>query len=371
MRSRRNLPVYLCYVGICLLTLGVIVKGIGKIPWQSHPTVVATFRSADGLLADNDVYMNGVKVGSIDSVAPVGGQAVVTMHLADQHALPLYGDALAQVRKKNLLGETYVELDRGDPATGQLAADGSGARTIPVGHTITPVDIDQVLAILDPTTRDRVKMLINGAGTALNGNGANLNDEAGSTRQLATELNGPADLLSARRQQLTDIVVELQRVYDVLARQRDQIREELTTWSDVMGQLADQDTAVAGTLQQADGLLSNLDTVLTGEVPALQSALGQLPATLTSLRSFTGQAIATFNTVIPVRGAVHNIFPNLETTFAGSDANVADPLSPDGHAHFWSVYLASCPNGCSAQSEASTGPAAPNAQWAAVMGAGS
>jgi phospholipid/cholesterol/gamma-HCH transport system substrate-binding protein len=356
MRSRWNLPVYIVYVIFCCLVIGFIIGQMGlTFPWQHPYRVTATFRTGDGILVNNEVFMNGIKVGKVSQVQAVNGLAQVDMVIDNEHAVPLYQNAAAQVRKKNLLGETYIDVNRGTADSGQMKAD---AATIPVEHTLQTVQIDEVLAILDPQTRDRLKLLINGAGDALNGRGADMNASAHTANQFVTALNGPAAELSARQQQLDDIVLELQRLYDMLAKQRDQVRDEFGTWNQVMAQLAAQDTAIGGTLQQADALLQSLDVLITGEIPNLQATLQQLPTALTSTSNFLTQSNDILGGLASYRRSIHDVFPDLGTSFA-------DTL-PSGQ-HLWSVFGVSCSNSCSSN-KTTSGANAPNATWAAVFG---
>src|SRR5258708_10150105 len=119
MRSGWSLPSYVAYVGLCITALGFIVLQMGiTLPW-SHPyKLTAVFQNGAGILANNEVFMNGTKVGRIDNVEAVNGQAQVTMIVENAAALPIYRDAAAQVRIKNLLGETYVESSRGARSSG-------------------------------------------------------------------------------------------------------------------------------------------------------------------------------------------------------------------------------------------------------------
>lgn len=373
MRSKWNLPVYVVYVAFCALVLGFIVSQIGvRAPW-SHPyTVTATFVSGDGILTGNEVFMNGTRVGRVEDVRPVDGRAQVQMVIDDAKALPIYQDAQAVVRKKNLLGETYVDIVRGGGGSPQMPTGG----TIPVSQTASPVEIDQVLAVLDPQTRERVQLLINGAGDALKNRGADMNDQAQSLRQLTTALNGPAQVLSVRQNQLDDIVLELQRLYDTLARQRDQVRDEFGTWNKVMGQLAAQEQSIGTTVQQGDSLLTNLDGILTGQTANLTATLQELPTTLSNVSDLLTQSNTILGSIAPYRQAVHDVFLHLQSSFQDTDPNTPDPLSPDGKQHLWSVYSVSCngsptgqPNdGCSTGgASTSSAPVAPNGIWAAVM----
>lgn len=377
MRSRWNLPIYLAYLGVCITALGFIVLQMGvTLPW-SHPyRVSATFRDAAGILANNEVFMNGTKIGRIDSVSAVGGQAKVDMIIENGNGLPIYDDSTAMVRIKNLLGETYVEISRGTPSSGTMPDGGN----IPVERTLTPVQIDEVLAVLDPQSRQRLQLLIDGAGDALAGNGSNLNDQAHIVNNLLTSLNGPAAELKVRQGQLEDIVLELQRFYDMLAKQRDTVRQEFGTWAQVMAQEAAQEQAIKGTITQADTLLQNLDTLVSGEVPNIRALFDNLPGTLTALSSFLGQSDQILSpngqkgtpgtgiTSAKVLKAVDAIFMNLGTSFADTDMAASDDRNKP--QHLWSVYGVGCHSNCSGAGTTSANPSAPNATWAAVLGGG-
>jgi phospholipid/cholesterol/gamma-HCH transport system substrate-binding protein len=376
MRSRWNLPIYLAYVAICITALGFIVLQMGiTLPWSNPYRLTATFRDGAGILANNEVFMNGTKIGRIDTVSAEQGQARVDMIVESATALPIYHDATAQVRIKNLLGETYVEINRGTPQSGQMPSGGS----IPVQNTITPVQIDEVLAVLDPQSRERLQLLINGAGDALNNNGSNLNDQASTVNHLLTSLNGPAAVLQARQQQLDDIVLELQKFYDVLAKQRDTVRQEFGTWAEVMAQEAAQEASIKGTIVQADSLLTSIDTLVNGEVPNIRALFDELSPALSNLSGFltNSNQILTPLTQTNVLKAVDAIFLNLGTSFADTDPTRADP---SGNAqHLWSVYSVGCfgnqsgdpSQGCTGQKTSGFGASnAPNATWASALSGG-
>ncbi|TMD93868.1 MAG: MCE family protein [Chloroflexi bacterium] len=370
MRSRLNLIVTVAYLTICAVVLVGIVASIGITwPWQHPYRLTAVFSGGSGILPKNEVYVDGVKVGRVDGVQAVGGQARVSMTIDDTAALPFYADSSAEVRQKNLLNENYVDISRGTAASGVM----SSGTTIPVSRTLTPVSIDQVLAILDPQTRDRLQLLLGSAGQSLAGRGTDLNAEANSSSRLVGSLNGPAAELATRQQQLENVVLELQKLYDTLAGQRDQVRDEFGTFNQVMAQLAGQEQQIGGTVQQADLLLQNLDALVGGQAPNLQSTLSGLPGALASTASFLDQSNRVLGAIYPYRDQVHDVFPNLATSFADTDPNINDPLSPDGKQHLWSVYSVSCFTGCSttgSSSAQSSAPAAtaPNDIWSAVMG---
>lgn len=358
MRSRWNLPIYLVYLVLCLGVIGYIVGQMGLSLPGAHPyAVTITLHDAAGLLPNNEVFMNGTKVGHVDQVQAKSGNARVTVVIDNGHGLPLHPDAVAEVRKKNLLGETYVSLQRGSkPGSIQSGGD------IPIGQTITSTQIDEVLAVLDPQTVQRVQLLINAAGGGLANNGGNLNAEASSLNTTLTQLNGPAAVLGARQEQVQSIILELQKFYGVLAGQRDQVRQEFVTWNQVMAQLAAQEKSIGGTIQQADQLLTNVDALVAGESGNVQKTLAALPGALAQTNNFLSQSNAILGAIAPYRRAVHDVFPHLASSFADTDAS---------GQHFWSVYAVNCNLNCgtSAPQTASYGSTGdPTTLWATQTG---
>jgi phospholipid/cholesterol/gamma-HCH transport system substrate-binding protein len=358
MRSRWNFPIYMVYLVISVLAIGFIVAQMGlAAPWSHRYAVTAVFSDAADILSNNEVYMNGTKVGFVGDVSVVNGQAHVQLVLNDTHALPLHSDASAEVRKKNLLGETYIDVQRGSSG-GQIADGGQ----IPVSQTVPITEIDQVLAIFDPQTVQRVQLLINALGTGTTNNGTNMNSSASSANQLITTLNGPALELSVRQQQVQDIVLELQRFYAVLAGQRTQVRDEFGTWNQVMAQLAGQEGSIGGTVQQADTLLQNLNSLVSGQSGNIRAILTSLPGALSSANTFLDESNTISSDLAPYRQYINDIFPALQTSFADKD--------PNGN-HFWSVFSVNCSTTiCAGSSPSSYSAGSSGDLWAAYTPGG-
>src|SRR5439155_23483054 len=84
--------------------------------------VTAYFLSAEGLTQENDVVINGARVGTVVSVGiapddgPSQGGARVVMEIGGGSA-PLHRGARATIRSKGLLGNPFVDLTAG-PSSG-------------------------------------------------------------------------------------------------------------------------------------------------------------------------------------------------------------------------------------------------------------
>src|SRR5260370_15447774 len=112
----------------------------GNLAFQSSYRVAADFSSASNLVAGDDVPVSGVTVGRVASVQPIQGGARIQLQMMPRYA-PVYQDARAMVKIKNVLDESYVELFRGTSTSGPLPEGG----TIPQSRTLTPVELAQVL----------------------------------------------------------------------------------------------------------------------------------------------------------------------------------------------------------------------------------
>lgn len=119
--------------------------------------VHAQFRSANNLAAGDEVRVHGVKVGEVRRIDLHATQSTadVTMHL-DGEDVPLMRDATASLRWRTVFGGSlYVDLDPGDPAVGA-----SSSRSIPLKHTTTQVEVDEVLQPLDGATGGRIQQTL-------------------------------------------------------------------------------------------------------------------------------------------------------------------------------------------------------------------
>ncbi len=161
-RGRGPVPLALFFV--VLLTLGSYLAYTKDIPFIGGGTEVkATFRNATTLRTTSPVRIAGVNVGTVTAVEAEGDTAEVTMTLKDE-ALPIHEDAVATIRPRLFLeGNFFIDLKPGTPSAPELDGDGE----IPITQTSTSVQIDEVLAALQSDTREELKGLLSGYGTAL------------------------------------------------------------------------------------------------------------------------------------------------------------------------------------------------------------
>ncbi|MHB8507081.1 MAG: MlaD family protein [Candidatus Dormibacteria bacterium] len=282
MRSRFNIVIVLVYMLIAGSALTYMAAKMGgPCLLQQCTSLNVEFKDASGLLHSNDVRMAGVQVGQVTSIAVKKDLALVSMKLEARY-LPVYRDAKAIVRPKNLLGETYVEIDRGTAPSGELKS----GDTIPLAQTLTPVQVDELLNALDPTTRQKLTIVINALGEATARRGQDLNLGAADFRRITQDLQLTSTTLNTESGDIDALLVQLDKIQQTAADYHSQLAQVLQMWSDTSRTMLNHDQNFADAIGHLDGVLGSLDQGLTPATPALARAVATLPQTIDDTNTF-------------------------------------------------------------------------------------
>ena len=173
---RRLIAITLVLIAVPLvLVFGVAAKDGGGSGYKVR-AIFDFVRAVPG----EDVKVAGAKVGSIESlhVTP-DNKAAVVLRIDDAGFTPFHANAHCTIRPQSLIGETFAECSPGSSAAPVLPAikqgDGKGEHLLPLSHTSSPVDIDEINDIMREPTRERLALIIDEFGTALAGRGQDLN----------------------------------------------------------------------------------------------------------------------------------------------------------------------------------------------------
>lgn len=129
----------------------------------------AVFRQVYGLVPGADVDAGGLRVGRVDSVW-IGSDGLPHLSMSIEQNYRVRAGALADLRAVSVAGEVnrFVSLSQG---SGPPLPDGS---TLGLGHTDQPVEVYQVLDMLDPRTRAQVRSMLAGLDLSTLGRGGDL-----------------------------------------------------------------------------------------------------------------------------------------------------------------------------------------------------
>jgi phospholipid/cholesterol/gamma-HCH transport system substrate-binding protein len=326
MRSRWNLPVFAGYAAVSFLVLVLLAAQMGgEFLFQPVYQVRALFASGAQLVPGDDVTINGFRVGRVTALEPVSQGAKAVLELHSQYS-PLYQDARAMVKSKNLLGETYVELNRGTTQSGPLADGGQ----IGLDHTLTPVEISRVLDVLDPSTQQRLVLLINNLGESVQGRGQDLNVSASDLRGVAQSLETIAHAVASQQGNLDVLLSTLRKVLDTLAAYHSQIRALIGDWDRLMRTLASRESNLQGLFVQEDRVVTILDQALAGgNAQGLHNALAEAPGLLDNTNHYLDNAQPIFSDLDTDVPSITALFDRLASVMSGTD--------PQGD-HMWRIY---------------------------------
>jgi phospholipid/cholesterol/gamma-HCH transport system substrate-binding protein len=208
-------------------------------------TITAYFISATAIYPGDEVRVAGVKVGSIASIEPVGGQAKMVIHV--DRDVPVPADAKAVIVAQSLVAARYLQLAPAYETNGPTMADGA---VIPVDRTAVPVEWDEVKAQLTRLATDlgphsgvsgtSISRFIDSAAGALNGNGEKL-------RQTITQLAALGRTLADGSGNIVDVIKNLQTFVTALRDSNQQIvqfQDRFATLTSVVNDQSDLGTTL-------------------------------------------------------------------------------------------------------------------------------
>jgi phospholipid/cholesterol/gamma-HCH transport system substrate-binding protein len=272
----------------CVLALVVAAAVWWIFSGANSRRIVAYFDQAIGVYAGSNVEVLGVKVGSIDSVTPVGTQVRVDMTVDRSIRIP--SNAKAVVVAPSVVSDRYVQLAPVYTGGATMADNG----VIPQSRTATPVELDQLYDSL------------NKVSTSLGPNGANAN---GSLSNLLDTL---ANNLNGNGQNLHDTITQLSQLTTTLDSNKDDLFATVDNLSQFTQTLAGSDA----TVRQFIGQLSDVSGFLAGQRGQLADAVSELGTALGQVQGFIKDNRAEIKSNVDNLAAVTRVLVNERSALA-------------------------------------------------------
>jgi ABC-type transporter Mla subunit MlaD len=303
-------------VFILIFTIGPYLAFTKHVPFTGHGyTLNATFSNGVNISTNSPVRIAGVDVGKVISVGRDGDNTKVTFTV-EGGGRPIHDDAFAAIRARIFLeGNFFVELDPGSPSAPELDSGG----TIPVSHTSTGVQLDQILTALQSPVRADLSRLLESFGTALTHKPTAAEDatqlpevrgkSGAEGLNGAFRYGGPAGrysaqvtnaLLGTSPGDLSRLVAGAGRTFGALARNEADLQGLIVNFNTLTGALAAQSTNLSTTVRRlaptlATGRRSLVS--LNSALPPLRAwaiefrpAVAELPALIAAGKPWIAQA---------------------------------------------------------------------------------
>jgi len=308
---------------VALLAAAGLLGGLTATLFGNHPyTVTAYFLSAEGLTQENDVVVNGSRVGRVTSVGiaadngPSVGGAQVVMEI-DSGSAPLHRGTRATIRTKGLLGNPFVELTAG-PSSAQTIPSGG---TLPLQDTASPVDLDQVMDLFDPQTRARIQTLTREGGAALAGRGADLNVFLAALPGIMQDTSVVTGKIAQQDQQLSALDVEFDRIAQMMATEDQAFRRDIANGASLLDVTAAHEAQLQAELVYADRALGELAAGLKGHEGDLNKMLKQLPAVLDELQKLSDHSATSLAIIDPCMADIVQTLAEMRSATSYRDGN--------------------------------------------------
>lgn len=294
--------------GVVLIALfgGAVLFGLNSthgMPLVERKEVRVAFDDLSGLNVGDDVRIASTRVGYVDAIELEDGGAVAVLKLDDPDT-ELYENArAARVADRSGLGQKFVNLDPGDPSTGALRDGG----TIPVEQTVRSEDVNQLLDVFDPRTREQASVALRNFGGGMTGHGEDLHALADRAPELLTSTGELSQALAADSGvPLESMLTSADRLSARMAERSDELAaltDQLATTVDAFG--VDDGVHLRGSLALAP---STLDTAQT----ALQALDQPLADTAVAMRQLRPGASALGRATPDVRGLLREAVTPLD-----------------------------------------------------------
>ncbi|HZE15129.1 MAG TPA: MCE family protein, partial [Mycobacterium sp.] len=240
---------------LLLITVAIVVV-FGQMRFNRTYSYSAEFSNASGLRDGQFVRAFGVEVGKVKNVRLVEGGKRVRVDFEVDRSIPLYQSTTAQIRYLDIIGDRYVELERGQGVGADRVLPPGGF--IPLSRTSPALDLDALIGGFKPLFRaldpEKVNTIASAIITVFQGQGGTINDILDQTAQATSRI-------AERDQAIGEVIKNLNIVLDTTVRHRKEFDQTVDNFEKLITGLRNHaDPLAAGTanLSNAAGTVADL-----------------------------------------------------------------------------------------------------------------
>jgi phospholipid/cholesterol/gamma-HCH transport system substrate-binding protein len=256
---------------VLLLFTAIIVVVFGQFRFDRTTPYTAEFTNASGLRDGEFVRAGGVEVGKVSNIKLVDGGRRVLVTLNVDRTLPLYQSTTAQIRYQDLIGNRYVNLERGTGEGADRVLPAGGF--IPVSRTQPALDLDALIGGFKPLFKaldpDKVNNIASSLITVFQGQGGTISDILDQTAQLTSAL---AD----RDQAIGDVINNLNTVLDTTVKHQQQFDDTLKNFEALITGLKNRADPLANSIADISNASGTLGDLLADDRPLLKDTIAKI-----------------------------------------------------------------------------------------------
>ena len=223
------------------------------------------------------VLVSGVPAGKVTDVHVENGQAMVTMSLGSSARGVVRRDATAAIEPRSALEDMTVDITPGSSPSPAAPA----GMLIPSSRTRPTTTLDQVISVLDLSTRAQLEILLNQFSQGIGGRGGQLRAAVARLHSLLDPATTVTAALARRRVLLSEVVGELSQLGQAAEQHDRALAQTLASTASTLAVTAGHESAIASGVRGLPSTMASLDRALAG----IQTLARPLVPTLTGLRS--------------------------------------------------------------------------------------
>ena len=259
---------------VLILFTAMIIVVFGQLRFDRTVDYSAEFTDASGLRAGQFVRASGVEIGKVDDVRVIDGGKKAIVDFNVDKSLPMYQSTTAKIRYLNLIGDRYLDLQRGDgEGAGRILQPGG---SIPVSRTQPALDLDALLGGFKPLFKalqpEKVNSIASSLVTVFQGQGGTINDILDQTAQLTSTL---AD----RDQTIGELIKNLNVVLDTTVKHQKEFDQTVNNLEVLITGLSKQANPLADALADISNAGGTIGDLLADNRPLLKDTVGYLETT--------------------------------------------------------------------------------------------
>ncbi|MCX2934360.1 MlaD family protein [Mycobacterium sp. CVI_P3] len=256
---------------VLLLFTAIIVIVFGQFRFDRTTAYTAEFSNASGLRDGQFVRAGGVEVGKVSDIKLTdnGDRVLVTLNV--DRTLPLYQSTTAQIRYQDLIGNRYVNLERGTGEGADRVLPPGGF--IPMSRTQPALDLDALIGGFKPLFKaldpQKVNTIASSLVTVFQGQGGTINDILDQTAQLTSAL---AD----RDQAIGEVITNLNTVLDTTVKHEKDFDQTVNNFEILITGLKNRADPLAQSTADISSAAGTLSDLLADDRPQLKDTIAKL-----------------------------------------------------------------------------------------------
>lgn len=288
----------------------------GPIPLKPKTyEVQVNFPEATTLAEEADVRISGVTVGNVKTKELDKGASRTKVQLSiERKYAPLPEDTKAILRQKTLLGETYVELTPGTKSAPKIKDGGK----LDPGHVEPTVELDEILRIFSPETRDAFRDWVRSSAKSIEGVSQDFNFALANLARFAEDGAGVLEVLDNQKVAVKRLVKNTGVVFGALNERDGQLRDLIVNADRTFSATAEQQENLARIFEIFPTFLAESQLTLA-RLERFSNATRPLIRELGPVADDLGPTVRDLSEVGP---DLENLFRRLEPNIEASSENL-------------------------------------------------